>query len=236
MNLVHFQPKLGAVCSCVILLMIAYIIVYRCEKPFIHKNIAVFYQKSGDLNLRLKYYDKAIKDYSKAIELNPSDSENYQRRGTCFYNRSDFKHAISDLTRANEIAPEKFTFQVELAMSYEFSGNFEKPLKLYQEAVTRDPGSADAWFQFACYRWNQKRYKEALKLLNRNIELTTSKEFFEQHPETWRTILEGEYSFRGDIKSKLQDKEGAIVDYKKAIILNPDSGAIKKIEALQSAP
>jgi hypothetical protein len=50
-------------------------------------------------------YDRAIADYTAAIELKPDYAEAYNDRGFAYYLKGDFEQAISDYTRAIELRP-----------------------------------------------------------------------------------------------------------------------------------
>ncbi|MFQ5442657.1 MAG: tetratricopeptide repeat protein [Thermodesulfobacteriota bacterium] len=63
------------------------------------------YLEKGNTHLFDREYDRAISDFSSAIEINPDYAEAYYRRG-CTYNKTkDYDKALSDLTRAVEIDP-----------------------------------------------------------------------------------------------------------------------------------
>ena len=44
----------------------------------------------------MKDYQEALKDYDKAIELNPNSSEAYNNRGACKQYMKDYEGAMSD--------------------------------------------------------------------------------------------------------------------------------------------
>jgi tetratricopeptide (TPR) repeat protein len=50
-------------------------------------------------------YDKAITDYSRAIELNPRDAKAYYNRGNAYDNKGQYDKAITDYSRAIELNP-----------------------------------------------------------------------------------------------------------------------------------
>jgi tetratricopeptide (TPR) repeat protein len=57
-----------------------------------------FYKKKG-------YYDKAIEDYNKIIELKPDFADAYVSRGNTYYNKSKYDLAIADYQKAVKIDP-----------------------------------------------------------------------------------------------------------------------------------
>jgi hypothetical protein len=66
---------------------------------------AEFYLKRGEDNAGVHEYDRAIADYSTAIQLKPDYAEAYNDRGFAYYLKGDAEHAIADYTRAIELRP-----------------------------------------------------------------------------------------------------------------------------------
>ena len=91
-------------------------------------NISKAYYNRGVAKNDLKQYEEAIKDYDKAIELNPNYSEAYNNRGKDKYNLGLYKEAIEDFNKAIELNPNN-------SNSYNFRGNAKYNLKLYKEAI-----------------------------------------------------------------------------------------------------
>ena len=83
-------------------------------KPFITKN--------------LKEYQKAIADYTKAIELKPDYYLAYYNRGNVHNNLKEYQKAIADYNQAIELKP-------DYANAYYNRGNVHFDLKEYQKAI-----------------------------------------------------------------------------------------------------
>jgi len=86
------------------------------------------YMKSGILKCVEKDYIGAIKDYTKAIELNPRMAYAYSRRGLTKYMLQDYYGAISDYGKSLEINPN----EVEV---YYLRGHAKFLLKENEEAI-----------------------------------------------------------------------------------------------------
>ena len=48
-------------------------------------------------------YDRAIEDYSKAIELNANYVDAYLNRGITYNDKGDYDRAIEDYTKSNRV-------------------------------------------------------------------------------------------------------------------------------------
>ena len=53
-------------------------------------------------------YDRAITDYTKAIEIDPRDALAYFNRGNAYRDKGEYDRANADYTRAIEINPPGF--------------------------------------------------------------------------------------------------------------------------------
>jgi tetratricopeptide (TPR) repeat protein len=53
----------------------------------------------------MEMYDKAIADFDRAIELDPSLEEAYRELGRTYYHLGDYTSAIDNLSKAIELEP-----------------------------------------------------------------------------------------------------------------------------------
>ena len=67
---------------------------------------AEFFLKRGEDFAGGHDYNRAIADYSTAIQLKPDSAEAYNDRGFAYYLRGDCDRAIADYTRAIELRPD----------------------------------------------------------------------------------------------------------------------------------
>ncbi len=66
---------------------------------------ADFYLKRGEDLAGVHHYDRAIADYTTAIQLKPDYAEAYNNRGFAYYLKGNEERAIADYTRAIELRP-----------------------------------------------------------------------------------------------------------------------------------
>ena len=93
----------------------------------------------------MKEYDKAISDYTKAIELEPNYAEVYNNRGYLFYKIGKYEKAFVDLNKSIELNPNSdFTYD---SRGCTYAGikeydkaifDFNKAIELNRIFVTRD--------------------------------------------------------------------------------------------------
>jgi lipoprotein NlpI len=86
------------------------------------------YHNRGIAKDDLQDYDGAIKDFSKAIEINPNFAEAYNNRGNAKANLQDYDGAIEDYNKAIEINP-------NYAIAYCNRGGAKVALQYYHEAI-----------------------------------------------------------------------------------------------------
>ena len=88
--------------------LVAVGIIEPQSQSVVPRNSAVgaeFYLKRGEDYSAVHDYDRAIADYTTAIELKPDYAEAYNDRGFAYYLKGDFDRAIADYTRAIELRP-----------------------------------------------------------------------------------------------------------------------------------
>jgi tetratricopeptide (TPR) repeat protein len=177
-----------------------------------YNTIADVYYNRGIEFMNGKRNDDAIKDFNKAIELNPDFSKAYNNRGNVFVNEKRNTEAISDFNKAIELKPDN-------AEAYNNRGNFlgklpgneirnEDAIKDLNKAIELKPKYAEAYNNRGNVFSREKRYDEAIKDFNEAIELKPGRA--EAYND--RAIL-FVYEKRGD---------DAINDFNRAIELKPD--------------
>lgn len=97
---------------------------------------AVEYYNSG-MKLALKSdYQEAIKDFSKAIEIDPSYIDAYNFRASTYSRLGNYRAAISDLKKAIEIDPKNpFAPHYNLARIYSLQNNTQLACEHLKKAI-----------------------------------------------------------------------------------------------------
>src|SRR5262249_25679927 len=90
---------------------------------------AVAYYRRGMANAATRRdFEKAIADFSKAIEIDPNYAESFNERGIAYREMKDYNRAIADQTKAIEINP-------RFARAYNSRGNAYHEMKDYARAI-----------------------------------------------------------------------------------------------------
>jgi hypothetical protein len=108
--------------------------------------------RSGNTYSDKKDYDRAIADYTQALQLNPFDTLTYYFRGIVYEMKGDYDRAIADYTEAIRIDLnyDKNMYNKHGSMynsrgdAYYNKGDYDRSIADYTEAIRLDPNNADA--------------------------------------------------------------------------------------------
>lgn len=125
-------------------------------------NRGIAYKNKGD-------FDRAIADFTQAIQLNPKDAKPHVNRGNAYSDKGDFDHAIADYNEAIQLDP-KFAFAyLNRGLANLFTGALPKAIADLNQASELDPKFAYAalWLDIAERRSNlPSRLPEAIKQID----------------------------------------------------------------------
>lgn len=86
-----------------------------------------------------KDFDKAIADFTKAIEIDPKDADAYYARGLVRHIKGDYDKAIADYTKVIEINPKRAKAYKARGFCWEAKGQYDKAKADYAKAKEIDP-------------------------------------------------------------------------------------------------
>lgn len=105
-----------------------------------------------------------FEDFSRAIELDPSNPNLYFFRGFSQANHEEYSRAVQDLTKALELnlqVPKLTTAYFNLGISYRALGNPSKALPYFSKVIKRQPNDASALVWRAITLYSMGRYESA---------------------------------------------------------------------------
>jgi len=151
-------------------------------------------------------YEEAIKDYSKAIELDGKFIPAYYNRGIAYCEKGSYEEAIKDYSKAIEL-DDKFVHAYHgRGIAYCEKGSYEEAIKDYSKAIELDGKFVHAYHGRGRAYCEKGLYEEAIKDYSKAIELNDKYTYA--------------YHGRGIAYFKKGSYEEAIKDYSKAIELD----------------
>lgn len=83
----------------------------------------------GIANLKKRQYDRAISDFSKALEIESKSADVYNNRGVAYENKDQYEEAISDFNKAIEINPRHSGAWFNRGVAYYFKKEYDRSLE-----------------------------------------------------------------------------------------------------------
>ncbi len=87
------------------------------------------------------FYDKAIEDYKKYLEIAPADADVRVDMGVCYYNLKNYDLAIAEMEKALKYKPDHQIAHLNLGIVNLAVGNIEVSQNWLKKAVELDPNS-----------------------------------------------------------------------------------------------
>ena len=166
------------------------------------------YNNRGSLFDKQELYDRAIDDYSKAIELNPDYAKAYNNRGFDYDNQHLYDKAIADYAKALEIDPNFTKAYNNLEIAFLKQGLYDRVISDYTKTIKINPANADAYNNRGIAFVNKKLYDKAIVDYTKAIAL---------QPDYTDAYYNRGIAY---FNQSLFDK--AVDDYTKAISLKPN--------------
>jgi tetratricopeptide (TPR) repeat protein len=163
---------------------------------------AHIYHRMGIAQHYLRNYEAALKNFNKAIELNPIVNDfYYHRANTCMYLKM-YDQAAADFSMVIELDPQGLDPYINRAVAYTALGKFAEAEADYSKYIEMNPYNFYIYQKRADVRVSMKNMEGALSDLNALIELK---------PENATA-----YFNRGMVEIKLDKKDDACKDFKKS--------------------
>jgi serine/threonine-protein phosphatase 6 regulatory ankyrin repeat subunit B len=156
----------------------------------------------------MEQWDKAIADYSKAIDLDPNNVHAWRARGSSYMKIKRWDEVATDYSKAIELEPEDWWSWHERGFAYIQLGQWDKVVTDYSKVIELKPEVAD------CYNRRARAYRQlgqwdkAIADYSKAIELEPNRDYY------WHV--------RGLCYLRLNQPDKAIADYTKAIELKPN--------------
>ena len=165
------------------------------------------YKRGNALNL-LGHSDKALRDYDRAVFLNPEHANAYCNRGAVLERLGQRKEALDSYDRALGLDPRDALAYYNRASVLRDLGQFDASLASYNQAVALRADFAEAYINRGNLQQQMRQFAAAIDSYDRAIELGP------KAPEAFHG--------RGLAMYQLQKFDAALASYDRAISLKKD--------------
>jgi tetratricopeptide (TPR) repeat protein len=115
-------------------------------------------------------YEKAIGEYTAALEKEPNNVSVLTNLGVAYYNNGQLDQAIAQYQKALETAPNDADIHSNLAAAYVQQGKFDQALAEYQKAIELEPKLAQAHYGLGVIYEQQGKNQEAIQAFEKFLE------------------------------------------------------------------
>lgn len=168
---------------------------------------------------REAHLEKAREASARALQLDPQLAEAHVAAGQGFSMEQRYADAAGEFERAIELDPTLFDGYYYYARSCFKSGDFERSLRLFQQANRARPEDYQSVYLEALVLTELGRRDEARRLQERALELVTR--YLDLNPDDARA-----YNFASGALARLGENERARQWAERAMSLAPDDDAI----------
>ena len=205
------------------------------------QKLAIAYGRRGNVYHDKGEYDRAIADYTKALEINPRDAVAYNNRGIAYRAKGDNESAIADYSKAIEMNPRDAVAYNNRGIAYRAQSDNDRAIADHAKAIAIDPELVSAYNNRGiAYRIkgdNDSAIADHAKAIEIDAEFFSAyynralafraKGDNDSAIEDTTTAIEinprhvGAYFNRGVAHAAKGTHDRAIADYTKAIEINP---------------
>ncbi|HDQ16353.1 MAG TPA: tetratricopeptide repeat protein [Bacteroidetes bacterium] len=146
-----------------------------------------YLQGQGDFSMAdnqkkaLNFYESAIKDYTKTLELQASNIGAFSNRGITYAKIGEYQKAVDDFNQVVKIDSTYGNVYSNRGNAYGLLGKWNLAIDDYNKALKLNPNFSDAFFNRGVALSNVNRHKEAIADFNRVAQLNPkNREIFMQ--------------------------------------------------------
>ncbi len=150
--------------------------------------------------------------FEQAIEIDPSCAEAYRWRGSVYWSLSDYAEAVADFTSAIKLSPHYVDAYLARGKVLSLMGARKAAIEDFNTAISINPKNADAY--------TARAYALGNTFEQRIADLTIAIQLDPENDERYSDRA-GSYNYKGSVEHDRRKLEKALVDYTKAIDLNP---------------
>ncbi len=131
---------------------------------------ASFYYEMGKKQDAEDEIKKALEEYNKAHEIDPSNPEYYRKVGELFLKTGKYQDAIEQFNKAIEMRPGATVYYIEKGTALNNLNKYEEALKELDKAISLNPKNSQAYLQKSISLKNLGNFNDALSAINLAIQ------------------------------------------------------------------
>ncbi len=116
---------------------------------------------AGLLKANTGFYEQAVRDYERTIELQPNNGDAYRRLGRVYELNNQLDEALAAFQKAVVVQPDYYKPYQDLGAFHFQRGRYSEAAKQFSKAVALDPGEPGVHFALASAYTNLGRYGDA---------------------------------------------------------------------------
>ncbi|KII62718.1 Stress-induced-phosphoprotein 1 [Thelohanellus kitauei] len=107
-----------------------------------HEQQAESYKLKGNDFIKQKDFEKAVENYTKAIQLCPDNYTYYSNRSAAYASMGKYEESLEDAQKTIDLNPSWGKGYSRLGAALEYLGRIEEAKDAYQKGLTKDPTNA----------------------------------------------------------------------------------------------
>ncbi len=129
------------------------------------------YYKHGLETIKKGGFDEAIAAWEKALELNPTMFDAYEKLGKAYYTQGKFDKAGQVYRKEIELKPDDPMVYFSLGVVYRMNEQYEDAVNMQQKAISLNPQLASAYNELGLIYCKQRKLDEAIDAHKKALEL-----------------------------------------------------------------
>ncbi|MBW4672561.1 MAG: tetratricopeptide repeat protein [Desmonostoc geniculatum HA4340-LM1] len=158
-------------------------------------------------------YTEAIEDFTEAIKLRNDFGSAYSDRCLAYLELKDYQNAIADCNQALNFTPDNVQARLNRGLAYYRQGDYQAAIADYNQTIALKPNNFRAYYNRGVARTILGNYQQAIS--DYELALTNI-------PQTSIVLKADIYNERGIARFGLLDLKAAMLDFSKAIVINPN--------------
>ena len=147
------------------------IIRQQSELTYLYPDSIILLNIFGSTNLALKHYKKAIKNFKKAIAVNPNRPEVFYNLGLSFHGNGNLEKSIESYKKAIQLKPDYAEAYCNLGMSFFKKGDLGESIKNYIKVIKINPTDYGAYYNLGNLYQTNENFSLAIDNYNRAIDI-----------------------------------------------------------------